>query len=599
MIKNVFYTLLIFLIIILSLYNWDLVSLTYEETTIIGEYFNNKYNHKNDLLRYLVFVSLPLLSYILIKSLNFSHNYQVLKNRILDRDIKFINTNYFLDILTIFFLLLTILEFLSINFPINKIDTFHEGQQMSSAFKYSIDQSLWSGSYVTVGIFYETISSNLIWKFFDQLSIGSTRYLNLIYILILKLILVIIFYQITILSKLKDSLQLLFNFLLNLSGLQLINYTGGVDNFIWREIFTLLTLLLFLQIFLKPNLKNYLVIFAGPISVLSIFWSVDRGIVCNLVLIVLFVYLLIKKDFKPFLNLIFSIIITWLLTYYYLGNEFQYFLENTLSILNEMNIIGGVIHPLPFSDDPNSARATKTLALISISIILSLELIYFQKIKIENKFIFVLILISLFSFLSYGYAIGRSDGPHIKSSFGFVQIFYSIIILYFSLIYLEKLGFFSKILNQKKKIFLSIIILSILSFNFNIQNISKFSERLNKYTKLEDNFFLNDKQKSFIGNAKKIVENYECIQLFTNDVMLLYLLRKPSCSIFYFTITVGSRENQMRLNKSMSNTQIVISDTNKNEFSPSYRLEYTDRYIQDNYENIYKEGIWIIKKRIK
>ena len=599
MIKNVFYTLLIFLVIILSLYNWDLVSLTYEETTIIGEYFNNKYNHKNDLLRYLVFVSLPLLSYILIKSLNFSHNYQVLKNRILDRDIKFINTNYFLDILTIFFLLLTILEFLSINFPINKIDTFHEGQQMSSAFKYSIDQSLWSGSYVTVGIIYETISSNLIWKFLDQLSIGSTRYLNLIYILILKLILVIIFYQITILSKLKDSLQLLFNFLLNLSGLQLINYTGGVDNFIWREIFPLLTLLIFLQIFLKPNLKNYLVIFAGPISVLSIFWSVDRGIVCNLVLIVLVVYLLIKKDFKPFLNLIFSIIITWLLIYFYLGNEFQYFLENTNSILNEMNIIGGIIHPLPFSDDPNSARATKTLALISISIILSLELIYFQKIKIENKFIFVLILISLFSFLSYGYAIGRSDGPHIKSSFGFVQIFYSIIILYFSLIYLEKLGFFSKILNQKKKIFLSIIILSILSFNFNIQNISKFSERLNKYTKLEDNFFLNDKQKSFIGNAKKIVENYECIQLFTNDVMLLYLLRKPSCSIFYFTITVGSRENQMRLNKSMSNTQIVISDTNKNEFSPSYRLEYTDRYIQDNYENIYKEDVWIIKKRIK
>ena len=33
------------------------------------------------------------------------------------------------------------------------------------------------------------------------------------------------------------------------------------------------------------------------------------------------------------------------------------------------------------------------------------------------------------------------------------------------------------------------MILSILSFNFNIQNIYNFSERLNKYTKLEDNFF--------------------------------------------------------------------------------------------------------------
>ena len=200
----------------------------------------------------MVFVSLPLLSYILIKSLNFSHNYQVLKNRILDRDIKFINTNYFLDILTIFFLLLTILEFLSINFPINKIDTFHEGQQMSSAFKYSIDQSLWSGSYVTVGIFYETISSNLIWKFFDQLSIGSTRYLNLIYILILKLILIFIFFQIIILSKLRLSSNF-FNFLLNLSGFQIIDYTGGVDNFIYKNFSFNLTN--FSSIFLKPNLK--------------------------------------------------------------------------------------------------------------------------------------------------------------------------------------------------------------------------------------------------------------------------------------------------------------------------------------------------------
>ena len=598
MIKNVFYTLLIFLIIILSLYNWDLVSLTYEETTIIGKYFENKYNHKNDLLRYLVFISLPLLSYILIKSINFSQNYQVLKNRILEKDIKFINTNYFLNILTIFFASLTILEFLSINFPINKIDIFHEGQQMSSAFKYSIDQSLWSGSYVTVGIFYETISSNLIWKFFDQLSIGSTRYLNLIYILLLKLILIIIFYQITILSKLKYSSQLCFNFLINLSGFQLINYIGGVDNFIWREIFPLLTLLFFLQIFLRPDLKKFIVVFAGPISALSIFWSVDRGIVCNLVLVVLMVYLLIKKDLIPFINLIFSIIFTWIAFYFYLGNEFHYFLVNTFSILREMNIIGGIIHPIPFSDDPNSARSTKTLILISISIIISLELIFLKKVKIENKFIFSLILISIFSFLSYGYAIGRSDGPHIKSTFGFVQIFYSVIVFYFVITYLDNIDILNKILLHKTKIFFLILILSTPNFNLNIQKILNFNERLNKYTNLDDSFFLNKKQVMFVSNAKKIVEEYECVQLFTNSAMLLYLLRKPSCSIFYFTITVGSKENQIKFNKLMSNTQIVISDTYKNEFSPSYRLKYINKYIQDNYENIYEEDVWIIKKRL-
>ena len=102
----------------------------------------------------------------------------------------------------------------------------------------------------------------------------------------------------------------------------------------------------------------------------------------------------------------------------------------------------------------------------------------------------------------------------------------------------------------------------------------------------------------FVSNAKKIVEEYECVQLFTNSAMLLYLLRKPSCSIFYFTITVGSKENQIKFNKLMSNTQIVISDTYKNEFSPSYRLKYINKYIQDNYENIYEEDVWIIKKRL-
>ena len=469
---------------------------------------------------------------------------------------------------------------------------------MSSAYKYSVDQSLWSGSYVTVGIFFETISSNLIWKFFDQLSIGSTRYSNLIYILILKLILIFIFFQITILSKLKDSLQIFFNFLLNLSGFQIIDYTGGVDNFIWREIFPLLTLLIFLQIFLKPNLKNYLVIFLGPISALSIFWSVDRGIVCNLMLIVLISYLLINKNFKSFLNLSLSIIFTWLAFYFYFGNEFNYFIDNTASILNEMNIIGGIIHPLPFSDDPNSARATKTLFLISISIILSLELIFFTKIKIENKFIFALIAISLFSFLSYGYAIGRSDGPHIKSAFGFVQIFYSVIIFYFFLIYFDKLSFFSNIITHKKKIFFLILILSVTNFDLKIQNILNFNERLSKYVKIEDNFFLTEREISFVNNAKKIVQEYDCIQLFTNDILFYYLLRKPSCTIYYFPITVGSKKNQLKFNESMINTRIIISDISNHSFSPNYRLKFTKNYIDNYYENIYAEDIWIIKRKI-
>ena len=53
---------------------------------------------------------------------------------------------------------LLILEFFTITFPDHKIDSFHDGQKLSSAYKSYLDGSLWSGSFVTVGIFFETLS---------------------------------------------------------------------------------------------------------------------------------------------------------------------------------------------------------------------------------------------------------------------------------------------------------------------------------------------------------------------------------------------------------------------------------------------------------
>ena len=47
-----------------------------------------------------------------------------------------------------------------------------------------------------------------------------------------------------------------------------------------------------------------------------------------------------------------------------------------------------------------------------------------------NKFILILFIISILCFLTYGYAIGRADGPHIRSTFGYVIIFYSSLIIY-------------------------------------------------------------------------------------------------------------------------------------------------------------------------
>tara|TARA_B100000579_G_scaffold51736_1_gene35967 strand:+ start:3257 stop:5104 length:1848 start_codon:yes stop_codon:yes gene_type:complete len=595
MIKKLFYCSLFILIIIASLFLWPFVEIPFKETSIIGDYSANKYNPNNDLIRYIIFISIPVLFFILTKSYKFKENIYYFNDKFKNNDEIKLQSNHYLNLLFFFLFVFVTIEFLSIDFPLNKIDTFHEGQQMSSAFKYRNDGSLWSGSYVTVGIFFETIASNLIWNFFNTVSIGATRYLNLFFIYFLKILIIINLFQISIISKLNKNLQLVFLFFSSLVGLDLIDYYHQVGQFIWREIIVFLTLIIFFQIFITPKYTNIILPTIGPISCLSVFWSLDRGINCNLLVLVILIYLLLSKRNKSLIISIFSLFASWFISYLYFGEEFKFFVENTISTLSEINQIGGIVHPIPFSDDLNSSRATKTLILISLSTLISLYLLFLKKASMSKKFILCISIISIIAFLSYGYATGRSDGPHIKSSFGFVIIFYSIIILYFFLNYLNN---FSKFFTNKKILLFLILVLSYLNFNINFQNIINYKERINKYIGLEDRHFLKDNEIQFIKSAQTIVKDYDCIQLFTNDAMLLYLLRKPSCSIYYFPIVIGSKKSQIKLINSLDKTNIVISDTHEHKFSSNYRLKYAKEYINKNYSNIYEQDVWIIKKKI-
>ena len=52
--------------IILCAFLWEYISLPYDEgNTIKGEFYNNKYNPKNEVLKFIFFVGLPLLIYLI------------------------------------------------------------------------------------------------------------------------------------------------------------------------------------------------------------------------------------------------------------------------------------------------------------------------------------------------------------------------------------------------------------------------------------------------------------------------------------------------------------------------------------------------------
>ena len=176
--KNIYFILLISCSIFIASLLWPLINFSTTNSDIVGVYSQNNYNSLNDILRYLTFILIPVSTYLIWKSFFEKKNLKefFLNFIIFDKEIYTQKKIYFVQISIFIFL---ILEFFSLNFSINELDIYHEGQRLSSAFKSKLDGSLWSGSYVTVGIIFETLGTKFIWEIFDKESIGLMRILDL------------------------------------------------------------------------------------------------------------------------------------------------------------------------------------------------------------------------------------------------------------------------------------------------------------------------------------------------------------------------------------------------------------------------------------
>jgi len=532
---------------------WDYIKFEYVDKGIIGVYSEKNFNPLNDFTRYIVFVLLPLASFFLTKYYYDKNFFIKLKNLFLKQSLTYRDDEDLSWFIFLLILIFIILEFLSVSFPEHKLDSFHEGQKLSSAYKSLIDGSLWSGSFVTVGIFFETLSSKIIWNTFDHISIGLSRYLEILFILVQKISLVLLLFLLTNflrLSSLNKNIFFIFNvFVISF----LSNYISGVDLLSYRELPIILLSILFL-LSLKNN-NNFIIIFLiSLLSIISMFWGVDRGLVCNFLILVIIFYLLVIREFKKTFLLLILISLTWGLFFIISKNEFLYFFENTITIFKEMNHIHGLIHPKPFTDEPNSARATKTLLAIVFTNIVTAHLIFSENKNFSINLKRFLIFFSLVCVSSYLYALGRSDGPHIKNSFGYPLIFISIYVSYIFLIFISE----KKIKLNNKLIYMSLTIFIILSFQINFKNILSYKDRFNDFKNLNDSYFLNNDEIELIDKLKSKVKDYKCIQLLSNDAALYYLLRKKSCTKYYFVWSATSYSTQKKLISELKDTNIII-----------------------------------------
>ena len=569
--KNILLIFFLIITIIFSALIWDRLDLPFNnEHQIVGFYSANNVSHLNDIVGYILFILIPTIFFLFWL-------YFVEKKRInlFFNNIKFkdeTSTIYNVEI-TYLFLVIGFLffEFLSLDFQDHKVDYFHEGQRLSAAFNNKVYNSFFASSYITVGLFFEIIGPKLIWKIFNNESIGLIRFLDLSFLFFTKTILVILSYQIAKYSSFNYLIKNLFFVMLCFFCTKLLSYSEPKNLLDYRDIPILLTLVFFFS-FINNWKRSYIyLILIGILFSFSYLWSVDRALVQNLFTFIIIFYLLINKKYKEIITLIFSISFSFLFIFFILGNEFSLFVNNTISTFVEHSLINGIIHPIPFgggslkidflninSIELNNTRATKTILAILFSIIISIYIFCFSN-KINYNTKIFLFSLSIVSFFSYIYALGRTDYSHLREVFAYPLFFYLVLIFYLIINFFKFEKF--KFLNSNYKLYkysFYLLIIIFFSNHLNFSNIFSFKERLSKYSNLNDQHFIDDVDKKFINFSKEKFNSEKCVSLFSNDVALLYLIKKPSCTKYYFVYSVGSISNQKKMIKELSDSNYIL-----------------------------------------
>ena len=280
--KNIPYILLLISILFATLL-WDKIFIISNESQIYGIYKENNYHPINEILRFIFYVSVPLIIFFIsFYLINKNNCYSIkelflYKNSNLEDQINRLNYH----ILIILLLLIT-LEFLSIDFTQlhRDVDHFHDGVYLSASNNFFLKNGLWSYSFVEYGLI--NFDSIVIWSIFNIKTLGSAKLLKYIYLLLNKGILIIIFYNISRLFFLNKNLQTIFFLITSLFSITLIDYVQfEASEFPLRSFILLFFQYLFLKILSNNKSQFILPFILGLLSVLSFLWTLDMGIFNN------------------------------------------------------------------------------------------------------------------------------------------------------------------------------------------------------------------------------------------------------------------------------------------------------------------------------
>ena len=611
--KNFYIFFLVIISILVTTLLWEKINLPLNNTTgAKGMLVSEGYNPTNDTIRYIFFISFPLIVFLFLNQRLVKRNLRI-RELIFEKNEKVINYHPTLIILSLIFIIFIFFEFFSVNYSFSNhvLDYSEDGNYLTPSQNYLSTKNFWLSSHLTHGLS-DIVYPILMWKIFGVESIGATRTFSIFLILFLKLLCVLLSYQLTKISNLNRDSKILFFTIFTAILISMSRYTFHRAGYYFshKDLYIVLFLIFFIELFIQSKLKSLSIILICLIATISILFHIDTGAYLNFIIIFYCFYLLAIKKYNYIALIFFSLAICWAITISLIGlDEFKAFVDNTKTMIFTIDLVHGIKYPTPFfsiADNPDGSRATRGLILQLTAGLFILNYLISNKSKIFSSQKVFFVFLFLLSFIMYKNALGRSDAGHIRMSNDLPILINYLFILNYLLIFIENKTFIKKFLSRKTFFSISIIfLLFYYIFNhshYKIDNIRSYKKNFTNYINLEDKIFLNQKTLKFITYYKQISKEDNCVENITFDDTIPYLLKKPSCTKYWASWAASSMNMQEdyidRLKKIQPKYIIYPSTDLKWDGAGIYeRIELVNSYVLSNYKKHEEFDDYIILKK--
>jgi len=613
--------------ILIGILFWNCIKLPFiNPWGITGPLVQSQYNPSNNLVRFVSFISLPVVALLImywLQKMGYSVMSFTMRDRdsYNDRDMKIETQQQHLFV--VFFLLFVLFSALLLptyhaNGP---LDTFHEGETLGPAISYMNGLIPYKDYIIVHGVIQDPLRSVFAFKIFGK-TIGAVRTLESITSMITLLMLGVFLLQ----FFRRNALYVFATFWI----LIMMHMTGFVDiNKVWmipiliapRDITTMAFLLVlpFLQKLIRTELdaikhKKFLgsVFFFAFIPIATFAYSIDRGFYMSTALVIMAFILYVCYFHKSSLRLPFigSITAGILLGVVVLGavlkwDFIDFFQFSFLIMPRYKELMDGFVYPVfdpkflfvcviiafnlywMFYKFLQEFHESKGKLWISLSE-------YIKKYLVE----FILLLLSIFFFRS---ALGRSDWEHVAySSYPAYLLFLAILFKY------QFHWFFSRFIFQKAMIDILLAFMLLLSLVKTVQVLSTnvLSEKFP--IQKSDEFFIPSNEKSTIQYLKDHLKTNENFVTMTSEASWYYFVNKP-CPIRFPVIWFAMPpfyQKEVTEDMEKNHVKYVIYKNAHwanaiDGFPNEVRLPIIIKYIQEHYQpdqQLEDNEIWIRKE---